>query len=359
MTLVDATMGQHDYSQLYRSNEYLYLGLTIEIVFLLLTMVILFNLLIAKMSSTYAKSEENALQEWEYSKATIVEQFVLAGEASPLCALPAPFNLITCLVYRPHHFIINKKMFGVWFRGSYTPPKNIDSYEKRVLSHKEVFSLGGTVADYVLALISAPIIGFIEILSDIFNITVDVWRHHEDFMKKYARDKKTGDLKEAMLIDHATMATLQLLGFALVHIALICLVSPLCLIYYSFQTMRTTIRNPVQLQLYSEEGSLLQIVYPKTDTALRTPPSHQEAKLHRHFIRGGLSREGEPYEDRSTYVRCTAGPYSSSTSKATCKVTRQLNWKATGSHPRTPRPWSPSQSHLRHLIMWSCPIPLR
>ena len=334
LTLLDATMGQHDYEQLSKDNDYIYLGLVIEVVFLLLTMVILFNLLIAKMSSTYAKSEENALEEWEYSKATIVEQFVLVGEASPLNALPAPLNLITFLVYIPHHLLINKVMYGVWLRSNYSPPKNIDSHTKILLANKQVYSIGGTLSDWILAFLAAPIIGLAEIFSDIFNITVDVWRHHSDFMKKYMRDKKTGDLKRSF-VDPATIASIQLLGFAILHITLICLVSPFCLIYYSIMTVYNAVRTPVKLQLYSEEGPWLQIVYPTTDSARYEPKrSFQKQNFIGNFIRGELSRHGSPYEDRTTYVRCTAGPYTARTSAATTTVTNTLAWKVSGEEPK-------------------------
>ena len=112
LSLIDATLGNYDFSTLDQNNPYFYTGLIIEIVFLILTLIILFNLLIAKMSSTYEVREENAVRDWEFSRASITRQFVLVGELSPLTMLPTPLNYITAALYPFHYLIINCKMFS-------------------------------------------------------------------------------------------------------------------------------------------------------------------------------------------------------------------------------------------------------
>ena len=77
LSLFDATLGQHDYEADMPegpNNPAFYVGLVIQVVFLIFTMVILFNLLIAKMSTTYEHRQESANRDWEFSRATLMKQ---------------------------------------------------------------------------------------------------------------------------------------------------------------------------------------------------------------------------------------------------------------------------------------------
>ena len=66
ITLWDAMLGQHDFNQIDGNSPYFVLGIILMGTFILLTMVILFNLLIAKMSTTYEQKEKASLEDWEY-----------------------------------------------------------------------------------------------------------------------------------------------------------------------------------------------------------------------------------------------------------------------------------------------------
>ena len=115
LTLFDATLGNYGFDLIDPESPYRVLGTILIIIFLILTTIILLNLLIAKMSSTYAAREEKALQEWEFQRAQVVKQFALVGEASPLCMLPAPLNLLSSALYFFHYAWINYHMHGRMF----------------------------------------------------------------------------------------------------------------------------------------------------------------------------------------------------------------------------------------------------
>jgi ankyrin repeat protein len=327
-SLIDGSVGNHDYGLIWEDNPFFYLGVTLQTFYILFTMIILFNLLIAKMSTTYANGEENALQEWEFSKATIVQQFLLSGECSPLSALPAPLNLITAAFYIPHHLLINKTMFGGWLKSSYKPPGDDLTMEQRtLLANKSVLSIGGSVADWTLSILFAPLIGSYEIISDVIHITVDVWRHYDQVLKVQKRNQYTGDTVEGLWISEETSATVRLSWLALTHISVNLLLSPFFLIYYFCIEVLGAYSKTVRLELSSLDSNALQIVYAKDSGKTYTPkPDFEDQFFRGTFVRGMMSRRGFPYEDRSTFVRVCVGPYSASTSDATSEVTRQLGW---------------------------------
>ncbi|XP_072030293.1 short transient receptor potential channel 3-like [Amphiura filiformis] len=74
------------------------LGHFIYSLYLLVAVIVLLNALIAMMSSTYAKVQENAEKEWKYCRSTMMTEYILDG-----AVLPPPFNLIPdvwlCLSY--------------------------------------------------------------------------------------------------------------------------------------------------------------------------------------------------------------------------------------------------------------------
>jgi len=86
-----------------------YLELLIAI-YMLSSAILLINLLIARMSTTYQRINDKALQEWSYVYASTVQSFVLIKEKSPLSMLPAPLNLITTCLAPLHNSFLKKEI---------------------------------------------------------------------------------------------------------------------------------------------------------------------------------------------------------------------------------------------------------
>ena len=79
-------------------------------VYMLSSAILLINLLIARMSTTYQRINDKALQEWSYVYASTVQSFVLIREKSPLSMLPAPLNLITTCLAPLHNSFLRKEI---------------------------------------------------------------------------------------------------------------------------------------------------------------------------------------------------------------------------------------------------------
>lgn len=70
------------------------------VLFITLAMIIILNLVIARMSSTIEKIEEISTELWAKIQAANAQEYVLIYERHPFCMLPAPFNLISIVVDR-------------------------------------------------------------------------------------------------------------------------------------------------------------------------------------------------------------------------------------------------------------------
>lgn len=152
LTLFQYTLSNFDFSAFEATSETVnYIGIMVLVVYLLIVTIVLVNLLIARMTNSYQKVDDRALAEWSFDKASTVEQFLLLHEHHPFCMLPAPFNLITTVLYPVHYFYL---------------PKG--------------FSLGGTVCNILYAYLGGIIRVFIVIgsfLADFFiGLYVLLWR---------------------------------------------------------------------------------------------------------------------------------------------------------------------------------------
>jgi len=76
------------------------------IIYLLGSTVMLLNLLIARMSNTHQKINDNSMREWTYLFAKNCKQFSLLKELPAISMLPAPFNIITIAVLPIHEVLI-------------------------------------------------------------------------------------------------------------------------------------------------------------------------------------------------------------------------------------------------------------
>jgi hypothetical protein len=69
-TLFSSTMGNFDFSIYHGQPLYNAVGVVVLVLYVTMTGIVLVNLLIARMSSTYSKIEEKSLQEWSFVKVT-------------------------------------------------------------------------------------------------------------------------------------------------------------------------------------------------------------------------------------------------------------------------------------------------
>jgi hypothetical protein len=106
INLLSTTISQIDPVSITLSN------LTVEtiaqiilLVFGILTGIILINLLIARMTSSYERTMNHAFEQWSYVKAKTVYQYLLLKESNALCMLPPPLNILP-LFLLPLHLII-------------------------------------------------------------------------------------------------------------------------------------------------------------------------------------------------------------------------------------------------------------
>jgi len=314
LTLFDATLGQHDFGQMGQENTYIfYIGLLIEMVFLVFTLIILFNLLIAKMTSAYEEKQESALRDWEYARATILRQFILRGEASPLSMLPAPFNLITALFYLPHWFWINLRMqvpapfnltalfylfhwlwmkvaaffcLSHWLR--INPRMHETWLHSNGLHEQEHFirgpdqqclSVAGTVADLVFCILSAPFMSVFEVMFDVLEM-IDIGKNA--FEEESKRLIKL-DSKASSWINISSLVEMPLLFLS--HVLFVILVSPFTYMYYVYQHFQAVATKRVYLQFESKTNDNLIIVYP-------CKPAPQEASrdFKKDFFQGLIVR---------------------------------------------------------------------
>jgi uncharacterized protein len=78
------------------------LGIILLVIFILWTVIVLFNIIVAYIASIYSHVNEQAEQNWLLIKAKHLQQFLLVHEKSPLCMLPAPLNTIPSILYPMH-----------------------------------------------------------------------------------------------------------------------------------------------------------------------------------------------------------------------------------------------------------------
>ena len=103
--------------------------------------IILLNLIIAQMSSTFEKMNEKSFEQWSMVMAKNVQDWLMISEKSnALCMVPPPLNAISVVVLP-------------W-----------DAYARRRHAvSSELPSVCGTVCDYVIGLLAAPFCAALEV----------------------------------------------------------------------------------------------------------------------------------------------------------------------------------------------------
>ncbi len=250
LTLFDATIGQHDFGQMGQDHVYVfYFGLFIEITFLVLTLIILFNLLIAKMTSVYEEKQESVSRDWGYALAAILRQFMLRGESSPFSMLPPPLNLITAACYPAHWYWINTQMHGRCFHNMGPRTKSIDR-----MPEKRCLSLAGTVADIVLCFLSVPFIALAEVFYEVAEIYDVGW-------KQLVLVRGTRTFKTFV----CNWASVWMLIIS--HILMVIVASPLTYLYHVGRRFKAALYTRLYLQFESKTTDNLVIEYASKPSA--------------------------------------------------------------------------------------------
>lgn len=111
LTLFDAALGQHNFSVFDREDDNnilntslpsdsfkdwfkQFVGASLMVSYIVLVMIVLLNLIVARMTSTHDKIETRSLEIWSKVQSKNVDEFVMNYDRNPMCMLPAPFNLI-------------------------------------------------------------------------------------------------------------------------------------------------------------------------------------------------------------------------------------------------------------------------
>lgn len=138
LTLFDAALGNHDFSLFAAESAHETIGIVLMMVYTILVMIVLLNLIIARMSATHEKIDSSALEVWSRVQAINVEQFVLLFERNPMSMLPPPLNIISVSAWIVNSMFSVKKIFkSKKFEPNKVPKDDI------------VNSIAGTTSDIV------------------------------------------------------------------------------------------------------------------------------------------------------------------------------------------------------------------
>jgi hypothetical protein len=124
------TLGDFDFDS-YRtdSSHVNSLGNILAIIYLIVTTIIMLNLLIARMTSTYEDVSRQAFGRWSFIKAQTVHNLLLLKERKSTTMLPPPLNLATIFVYPLHRLVRESALY---------------------YGEKKYVSIGGTVSNVIL-----------------------------------------------------------------------------------------------------------------------------------------------------------------------------------------------------------------
>ena len=104
LSLYGAILGNFDFEQfgapedasetiLAYADKNALVGQVVLTVYLLFVMILLLNLLVARMSATHQRIEEQDIQKWLFFKAEIVKEYHILYNRSSFSMIPSPLNL--------------------------------------------------------------------------------------------------------------------------------------------------------------------------------------------------------------------------------------------------------------------------
>lgn len=100
LTLFGNTLGNFDTTVFATNSEVVNgLGIALLVIFVIFTAIVLMNLLIAQMSNSYQEIKQRAQQEWSFTFAKVMQEYILLQERNAFCILPPPLNIITISIW--------------------------------------------------------------------------------------------------------------------------------------------------------------------------------------------------------------------------------------------------------------------
>ena len=148
LTLFNAALGDHNFGS-FQSHKYQLVGVPAMGFYAMFVTIILLNLIIAQMSSTFEKMNEKSFEQWSMVMAKNVQDWLMISEKSnPMCMVPPPLNALTMLFFP------------------------LDWWERqRNRAKEEIPSVCGTVSDFTLGLLTAPICAALEV----YLVNAELW----------------------------------------------------------------------------------------------------------------------------------------------------------------------------------------
>lgn len=103
--LFSSALSNYDasFTQTFEGSPYKYIGVFLLLVYVIFFAVVMLNLVIAQMSSTFETLSERADLEWGFRFKRLVKDYLLLTESNPLCMLSPPLNLIPMMFFLPHY----------------------------------------------------------------------------------------------------------------------------------------------------------------------------------------------------------------------------------------------------------------
>ena len=147
-TMFNAVLLNYDPYIFDGTNDNYAIALIVSFIFLVWTIIVLFNSMIAHTVSNYSDTWERAYESLYLMKFRQIQQFNMSLEKSPLCMLPPPFNLFPTVLYPFHVYL-------AW-------------RERLYLDNFFVTSLAGYFSDWVIVLLNVIPTAVYECSMDIY-----------------------------------------------------------------------------------------------------------------------------------------------------------------------------------------------
>jgi hypothetical protein len=141
LTLLDASLGEYDKPTFPIETDSLYYNI-LMIAYMLLSVIVLLNLVVAKMNSTHDDMSKIAFDTYFSMKSKAVKSFNLIFERNSACILPPPLNIVVFIFEMVYIYIFKKK----------ASDQDVDEY-----------SFAGTFSDLLLSILSTPVLPLVEI----------------------------------------------------------------------------------------------------------------------------------------------------------------------------------------------------
>ena len=100
LTMLSAALGNYDneyHNAFPRTSIFRKIGVALQVIYIIFFSIVILNIVIARMASTYKKVNKDSFQKWQLSRAQILMDYILLEERSAM--LVSLFKMITLLIY--------------------------------------------------------------------------------------------------------------------------------------------------------------------------------------------------------------------------------------------------------------------